>query len=87
MIEFLPALPAKWSYGRLKGIIARGGFEINMCWENGKMKMAAIISRAGNKCKIYSANSMVVNNEVIFPNENNIVEFETAKNKVYTIIF
>jgi alpha-L-fucosidase 2 len=51
-IEFLPALPAAWPDGYIHGICARGGFEVNLDWENGKLKEATILSRLGNDCQI-----------------------------------
>lgn len=48
IIELLPALPASWTSGKIQGVKARGGFEISMEWENGKIKNAEIKSIFGN---------------------------------------
>ncbi len=43
-VYLLPALPANWKEGRIRGIKARGGFELDFCWKNGKMDKLTIYS-------------------------------------------
>jgi alpha-L-fucosidase 2 len=51
-IELLPALPGAWKKGYVHGLMARGGFQVDIDWENGKMKQVQLISKLGNPLKL-----------------------------------
>ncbi|CAG7652616.1 hypothetical protein PAESOLCIP111_06584 [Paenibacillus solanacearum] len=51
-ISLLPALPQAWPEGNVTGLIARGGFEVGIVWENGMLRQADIVSRSGGICRI-----------------------------------
>ena len=53
-IYLLPAIPAVWKDGSVKGLVARGGYVIDMDWKNGQLTKAVIHSRQGGKCNICS---------------------------------
>jgi alpha-L-fucosidase 2 len=51
-IELLPALPKAWASGSVNGLCARGGFEINMAWENGELGSVDIKSQTDTNVTI-----------------------------------
>jgi alpha-L-fucosidase 2 len=48
-IHLLPALPNVWPEGSVKGICARGGFEVSMVWNEGQLIKTSIYSKTGGK--------------------------------------
>ena len=53
-ISILPALPEDWEKGNIEGLKARGGFEVDISWENNKPKNIKILSELGGNCRLRS---------------------------------
>ena len=51
-IHLLPALPDVWDNGSVKGLCARGGFEVAMEWNNGQLVRTEIWAKKGGKTTI-----------------------------------
>ena len=53
-VHLLPALPRNWGNGSVSGIVARGGFEVEMRWKNGSLEQASFTSLLGGNLRIRS---------------------------------
>lgn len=51
-IHLLPALPSAWHSGKVNGICARGGFELDFEWQNNEFTDGYVTSISGNICRI-----------------------------------
>ena len=51
-IDLLPALPTAWQDGRVTGLKARGGYEVDIDWKGGKLSDATVRSRLGGTCAV-----------------------------------
>lgn len=47
VVELLPALPINWKSGQVSGLRARGGFEVDMWWEEGRLTRSRVTSHNG----------------------------------------
>jgi alpha-L-fucosidase 2 len=51
-IYILPALPNVWKNGSIKGLVARGGFEMDISWKDGKLEKLTVFSRIGGNLRL-----------------------------------
>jgi alpha-L-fucosidase 2 len=53
-VHLLPALPHAWPKGEVNGLVMRGGFVIDMAWENGEVNYLKVVSQLGGNLRIRS---------------------------------
>lgn len=89
-IDILPAIPAEWADGEIKGLCARGGFEISFSWKAGKVNRVEVLSKNGGVCIIKMHNqpliSAPVSNGITVSTEklpDGGVSFKTTKGGIY----
>jgi alpha-L-fucosidase 2 len=51
-VHILPALPDAWPEGSFKGLVARGGFEVDVTWREGTIRTLKIRSKLGGNCRL-----------------------------------
>jgi glycoside hydrolase family 95 len=71
-IQLLPALPDAWQDGSVSRICARGGFEVNLSWKDGKLAEAVVTSEKGVPCTVRY--------------EDKTLSFKTKKGSSYRIV-
>lgn len=91
-VQLLPALPSKWNKGSIKGLVARGGFVVDMNWNEGKLLKATVLSKAGMPCTLRTTVPVTVkgvkaiSKPVSFYNETHyITTFATTAGKTYEV--
>lgn len=71
-LDLLPALPATWGEGSVKGLRARGGFVVDVSWSQGKLTEVSVTSLAGENCPLRYGDEQL--------------EFKTSAGKTYNIV-
>ncbi|HSA95766.1 MAG TPA: glycoside hydrolase family 95 protein [Acidobacteriota bacterium] len=89
-LVLLPALPAAWKKGEVRGLRARRGFEVSLRWSDGRLRRATILSTRGGTCRLRKPSGMWITylNEPVMPSsspDTGVVEFKTAPGATYVL--
>ena len=71
-IHILPALPDAWEEGSITGLCAKGGFEVDIVWKEGKLQEITIHSKSGERCNLRYGESTL--------------SFNTRKERSYKVV-
>jgi alpha-L-fucosidase 2 len=69
-IYLLPALPSVWKDGEIKGLVARGGFVLDLKWGKRKIETVKVFSRIGGNCRLRSLTPLAGNGLTIATGDN-----------------
>ncbi|MFD8864483.1 glycoside hydrolase N-terminal domain-containing protein [Streptomyces sp. NPDC059590] len=88
-VALLPALPAAWPDGEVRGLLARGGFTVDLAWRDQALHQAEIRSTGGHELRLRTPSSVTVTSggravRIDRPEEGVIV-FATRRGATYDI--
>ncbi len=88
-IHLLPALPTAWASGEVRGLRARGAFEIGLKWRAGKLESATVRSVRGQLCRLRAGVSIAVLSAgkavKTTAESDGVISFSTTQGSIYKI--
>lgn len=89
-LEFLPALPKAWVKGEVKGLCAKGGYEVDLSWVEGRVHKAIIKAQKGGTVQIHTSEKLeimdkITNKSKVYTPKNSMITINTVLGGVYEI--
>ena len=92
ILEILPALPSAWPGGKIRGLRARGNFQVNIEWSDLRADKITLLSGSGKQCRLkYASISRArvagpAGREIRYKSLNNdLIEFDTKAGETYIV--
>jgi len=89
VINLLPALPDQWASGYVKGLVARGGYKVDIEWKDCRLEHAVIKSKFDGMCRVRTnvPARVLLDGKVICKSGegSSLLEFEAHAGKQYVI--
>ena len=85
-LHLLPALPDIWKTGQVKGLKARGNYEVSISWKNHQLTTAVVIAKMGGPCKIRTNKPVPIKELNIRSKKDSdgyVLSFTSQKGKAY----
>jgi alpha-L-fucosidase 2 len=90
-IVFLPALPAEWKSGSVRGLRARGGFEVDVTWAEGRATHATVRAGVAQRCRITTKDRMSVTSNGervrVVTGRDGTSAFDAVAGRSYDVVF
>jgi len=88
-LSLLPARPSTWPSGEIRGLRARGGFEVGMRWGEGRLVQATVHATLGGACRLRAGADVRVTRDgrpvPVVRRESGTVEIDTAPGATYVV--
>ncbi len=90
-IRLLPALPMEWREGSVRGVRARGGFDVDVNWASGRATSARLTAHVSQRCRLYAKGKVTVmsNGQRVRVTQRGAetVEFAATAGRSYQVLF
>jgi alpha-L-fucosidase 2 len=90
VIRLLPALPAEWREGSVRGVRARGGFDVDVAWTNGRATSVVIHAHVSNRCRVQTKGQVTITSNGqrvrVTKRDAESVEFTATAGRSYQLV-